>query len=105
MLEKLRRRLPDAGAEADMLLNDLIEDAGRFICAYTMRDEVPEALAGVQVELAAIFYNRMGIEGETVHNEGGVSRTVKGLPEDIAAQLKPWRLARTVRGDERGGGA
>ena len=100
MLDKLRRRLPDAGASENALLTDLLEDAGKFICAYTMRDEVPEALAGVQVELAAIFYNRMGMEGETSHNEGGVSRTVQALPEDIAARLKPWRLARTVRSDE-----
>lgn len=100
MLERLRRRLPDAGAAEDALLGDLIEDAGRFICAYTMRDGVPEALEGVQVELAAIYYNRMGMEGEISHNEGGVSRTVQALPEDIAARLKPWRLAHTVRGDE-----
>lgn len=100
MLERLRRRLPDAGEAEEMLLTDLIEDAGRFICAYTMREEVPEALRGVQVELAAIFYNRMGMEGETAHNEGGVSRTVQALPEDIAARLRPWRLARTVRGGD-----
>ena len=100
MLERLKRRLPDAGAGEEALLNDLIEDAGRFICAFTLRDEVPEALTGVQVELAAIFYNRMGMEGEKSHNEGGVSRTAEALPEDIAARLRPWRLARTVRGGD-----
>ena len=103
MLEKLRRRLPDAGAAEDELLMDLIGDAGQFICAFTMREEVPEALKGVQVELAAIFYNRMGMEGEKSHNEGGVNRTVQALQDDIAARLKPWRLARTVHGMEGDG--
>ena len=103
MLEKLRRRLPDVGTEAEALLTDLLDDAGRFICAYTMRKAVPEELQGAQVELAAIYYNRMGMEGEKAHNEGGVSRTAEALPGDIAAQLRPWRLARTVMGKESEG--
>lgn len=96
MLEKLRRRLPDAQAD-DRLLEDLLEDAGRFICAYTCRDRVPEALEGAQLALAAVYFNRMGMEGETAHNEGGLSRTAQPLPEDIAAQLRAWRLVRTVK--------
>ena len=100
MLEKLRRRLPDADETEEALLTDLLEDAERFICAFTRRVNVPEALRGAQVELAAVFYNRMGMEGEASHNEGGVSRTAQALPEDIAAQLRPWRLAQTVRGGE-----
>ena len=100
MLEKLRRRLPDAAGVEDALLLDLLEDAAGFICAYTMRRDVPAALQGVQAELAAVFFNRMGMEGEKAHNEGGVSRTAEAVPGEIAAQLKPWRLARTVRGGE-----
>ncbi|MBQ4090409.1 MAG: phage head-tail connector protein [Clostridia bacterium] len=103
MLERLRRRLPDAEAVDDDLLLDLLDEAMRFVCAYTLRKRIPEALEGVCVELAAIFFNRMGMEGETSHNEGGVSRTVQALPEDIAASLRPWRLARTMHGDEQGG--
>ena len=95
MLERLKRRLPDANAD-DALLIELIEDAGRFICAYTCREEVPEALTGAQLALAAVYFNRMGMEGETAHNEGGLSRSAQLLPEDIAAQLRPWRLVRTV---------
>ena len=96
MLNKLKRRLPDAVDADAALLEDLIEDAGRFICAYTKRDSVPDALSAVQIQLAAVFFNRMGMEGETRHDEGGLVRDAELLPEDIACQLRPYRLARTV---------
>ena len=96
MLEKLKRRLPDAADADEALLSDLIADAGHFICAYTGRDSVPEALEGAQVQLAAVFFNRMGMEGETRHDEGGLARDVALLPEDIACQLRPYRLARVI---------
>lgn len=94
MLEKLKRRLPDASDEA--LLSDLIAQAEAFILAYTHRDAVPEGLREAQVELAAVLFNRMGMEGESSHNEGGVSRTAEGLPEGLRRWLNAWRLARTV---------
>ena len=97
MLEKLKRRLPDAGADQEALLADLLEDAGKWICAYTCREQVPEALEGAQVALAAVLYNRMGMEGETGRDEGGVNRTAQLMPEDVACQLRPWRRIRTVQ--------
>lgn len=97
MLEKLKRRLPDAGADQEALLTDMLEDAGKWICAYTCREQVPEALEGAQVALAAVLYNRMGMEGETGRDEGGVNRTVQLMPEDVACQLRPWRRIRTVQ--------
>ena len=97
MLEKLKRRLPDAGADQEALLTDLLEDAGKWICAYTCREQVPEALERAQVALAAVLYNRMGMEGETGRDEGGVNRTAQLMPEDVACQLRPWRRIRTVQ--------
>ena len=94
MLEKLKRRIPDAADEA--LLRDLLSDAEQYILAYTGRDEVPEALEGVQVALAAIAYNRMGMEGESSHSEGGVSRSAEALPEDLRRVLNAFRLAKAV---------
>lgn len=94
MLEKLKRRIPDAGNEA--LLSDLLEAAGEMICAYTQRPAVPGALQAAQLELAVVLYNRMGMEGEASHSEGSVSRSVESLPECLRRQLNPWRLARTV---------
>ena len=95
MLEKIKRRIPDCADDA--LLSDLLESAGDMILAYTGRDSIPEALCSAQVALAAILYNRMGIEGEAAHNEGGVSRSVEFLPEDLRRQLNAWRVAKAVR--------
>ena len=94
MLAKLKRRLPDAQDEA--LLGDLLEEAGAFLRAYTRRDSVPAELEDAQVRIAAMLFNRMGMEGEVSHNEGGVSRTAELLPEDLRRWLNGWRLAKTV---------
>lgn len=94
-LEKLRRRLPDA--QDDALLTDLLSQAEAFILSYTRRDILPAALQDAQVELAAVLFNRMGMEGETNHAEGSVTRTAEGLPEELKRWLNPWRLARSLR--------
>ena len=96
MLDKLKRRIPDAQDEA--LLADLLSDAGNMILAYTLREGVPDALQAAQVEIAAMLYNRMGMEGESSHGEGSVSRGVDSLPEYVRRQLNPWRLAKAVQG-------
>ena len=94
MAVRLKRRLPDAKDEA--LLSELLEAAGEMIRAYTGRDAVPEALRGAQIEVAAMLYNRMGMEGESTHDEGALHRRADSLPEYLKRQLNPYRLARTV---------
>lgn len=96
MIEQLFRRIPDAASTDEQLLVDLLAAAGDTICAYTGRAEVPEALANVQVSLAVIMFNRMGMEGESAHSEGGVSRTAQMLPDDLRHQLNPFRLVKAV---------
>ena len=94
MLAKLKHRLPDAADDA--LRNELLEQAGAFLRAYTRRNEIPEGLEDAQIHIAAILFNRMGMEGEISHNEGGVSRSAEMLPEDVKKWLNPWRVAKTV---------
>lgn len=94
MLEKIKRRIPDA--RDDALLNDLLEDAGKMICAYTLRSAVPDVLQAAQIEIAVMLFNRMGMEGEGAHGEGSVSRSVDSLPEYLRRQLNPWRSAKAV---------
>ena len=91
--ERIRAMMPEVPQE---MLEVLMLDAKDMICAYTRRASVPEALEGAQVRLAMILYNRMGTEGETSHSEGGVSRTMEGMPAEIEKQLKPYRLAVVV---------
>ena len=94
MLEKLKRRIPDA--QDDALLTDLLDEAKTFILAYTGRDELPAELENARIRLAAILYNRMGMEGETSRSEGGVSRTAEALPGDLRRWLNHWRKAATI---------
>jgi hypothetical protein len=94
MLEKLKRRIPDV--KDDALLQDLLDAAAEMILAYTGRDELPPVLQAVQIELAAMQLNRMGMEGESSHAEGSVHRSADSLPEMVRRQLNPYRLARAV---------
>lgn len=89
-LERIRTLIP--GVEANTA-EALMADARDMILAYTRRTIIPDALTGALVRLAVILYNRMGTEGETSHSEGGVSRTMEGLPSEIEKQLRPYRLA------------
>lgn len=95
MLDKLMRRIP--GAKDEELLEDLLSDAGSMICACTLRESVPAQLEGVQVEIAALLYNRMGMEGESIHNEGSVHLSIDSLPEYVRRQINPWRRAKAVQ--------
>lgn len=98
---RLKARLPDI----DKPLRDaLLQDARDLILSYTGQPEIPAPLIGAQVQLAIISYNRMGIEGESGHSEGGVSRTMELLPEDIRQQLNRYRLAKVVSAHAPAGG-
>lgn len=95
MLDRLKRRIPDCSNDA--LLSDLLEAAENMIRAYTCRETVPVVLQGAQIEIAAMLFNRMGMEGESAHSEGSVSRSADSLPEFIRRQLNPFRLAKAVK--------
>ena len=93
MLEKLKRRIPDA--KDDALLAELIEAAGQAICAYTGRAAVPSALEAAQLEIAAMLFNRMGMEGESEHVEGDVRRAAPCLPDELRREIIAFRRAHT----------
>ena len=92
----LRRRLGTGDDAGDELFIDLLCDAENYVLGYTGRTEVPEALSGAVVELAAISYNRLGMQGESAHSEGGVSMSMDSLPAQLRALLNRYRLARVV---------
>ncbi len=93
-LDNLKRRLRITGEEQDALLLDLLTDAKAFAMGYTGRNPLPEAAGGVIVELAAISFNRLGMEGQSDHGEGSVSIRVDGLPAMLKAQLDGIRIAK-----------
>lgn len=93
-LALFRTRLPGEQGE-DSLLLSLLDDAAALICALTWRKAVPPELENAQVRLAVVFYNRLGMEGETAHAEGDVRRTVEGLPEELRKEIFAFRRAST----------
>ena len=95
MIAQLRLRLRDADDAPDALLSTLLDDAAALIRALTWRDNVPDELQNALLRLAVIFYNRMGMEGESVHIEGDVHRTADGLPDALRREICSYRLAKT----------
>lgn len=96
LLPRLRLSLPGQEGAAEALLLELLRQAGEMMLAYTGRDALPAALAGAQVRLAAVLYNRLGTEGESIRREGGALMHFEPLPRMIEAQLRPYRLAKAV---------
>ena len=88
-LEKLKLLLaPDAQSGEDVLLFLLLDQAREAVLDYIGRDELPERLKSVQIKLAAVYYNRLGTEGERSRSEGSVSRSFdESIPSDLLLRL------------------
>ena len=91
-LEKLKVRLPDA---EESLLNQFLEDSEADILDYTNRNVLLPKMEGLQRELAIIYYNRLGSEGEASRSEGGISVSYE-MPESIKSRLKSYRRLKAV---------
>jgi len=102
-LERLKSMIPVRGNARDELLEELLGQAEEFILTYTNRAELTENMHAGLVRLALLYYNRMGIEGEGAHAEGGVSRSVDALPIDLLAWLNAKRLQKQGAETEAGG--
>ena len=86
----LARRV-DSGDAA--LLDSLLAEAADALAALTRRTSLPDGMAGLTARLAAAYYNRLGMEGESERREGSVVSRMDALPEDIAREARAWRLA------------
>lgn len=91
-LEKLKVRLPEV---EDALLNQLLEDAENDILDYTNRNVLLPKMEGLQRDLAIIYYNRLGSEGEASRSEGGISVSYE-MPQSIKDRLKAYRRLKAV---------
>lgn len=81
----------------DNLLTDLLDRAKYEILDYTKRDVLNQRMESLQLELAVIYYNRMGSEGEASRSEGGISVNYNNdIPENILRRLKSFRRLRAV---------
>ena len=91
-LEKLKIKLSDTD---DKLLTQLLEDAENDILDYTNRNVLLPKMEGLQRDLAIIYYNRLGSEGESSRSEGGISVSYE-MPESIKSRLKSYRRLKAV---------
>lgn len=99
-LEKLKIRLGISILDItkDDLLNMFLEDASNEILDYTNRDTILTKMEGLQRELAIIYFNKQGSEGESSRSEGGISVSYSTeIPESIKSRLKAFRLLKGVR--------
>lgn len=96
-LEKLKIRLEIKDTTQDELLNMLLEDAESEILDFCNRDVLPVKAESLQRELAIIYYNRLGSEGESSRSEGGVSVSYSiDIPESIKSRLMAFRRLKLV---------
>lgn len=87
--ELFKLRLPADADPGDDEVGALLLRAGNTILDITGRKTVPEQLYDVQAELALIYYNRKGTEGEKRRSEGEITMEfTSGIPEDIIMRLK-----------------
>jgi len=93
-IEKLKARIPGVD---DMLISQLLEDAQDEILDYCNRDVLLTKMEGLQRELAIIYYNRKGSEGESSRSEGGVSVSYSTeISESIKSRLNAYRRLKVV---------
>ena len=94
-IDKLKVRLNE---EDTALLEQLLEDAETEILDYCNRDVLLPRMIGLQRELAIVYYNRLGSEGESSRSEGGVSVSYStDIPENIKKRLNSYRRLKAVR--------
>lgn len=94
-LEKLKMLLDVT--DQDGLLQTLLEDAEADVLTWTNRAKLPIALEATVRQVAIIRYNMQGVEGQTTHSEGGISRSFDLLPKDVQQSINAFRLLKAVR--------
>ncbi|MEG0450948.1 MAG: phage head-tail connector protein [Lysinibacillus sp.] len=100
-LERFKLQLGISNEGKDVLLNMLLYNAEEFIKSYTYRSNLIQPLLSLQLQIAVIYFNRIGVEGEQGRSEGGISSTIyvlnDDLPTSIKAQLNNYRLLKAAR--------
>lgn len=96
-LIKFRLMLGIEDNSKDESLKQILEDAENEILDYCNRQVLLPRMEGLQRQLAIIYYNRQGTEGEASHSEGGMSVSYSTeIPEAIKSRLNAYRLVKAV---------
>lgn len=96
-LEKLKLRLGISDDKQDKLLELLLEDAKSEIVDHCKVDFI-ESMEPVQRELAVIYFNKQGTEGEISRSEGGISISYgTDIPENLQRRLNKFKKVKVIR--------
>lgn len=96
LLEKLKILLDITDDKKDVLLLTYLDIAEQKLLdrlfPYDSEKDLPERYELKQVEIAMYLYNKRGAEGETSHNENGVSRSYESadVPESMMRSVTPF---------------
>lgn len=95
--EKLSLLKDMTGESNNAILLAYLNIAGREVInrAYPFdntQSNVPERYESNQIQIAAYLLNKRGAEGETSHNENGISRTYESadIPESMLSKIIPF---------------
>jgi len=86
------------GEKNEALLETLLSNAREYILAHTRRvesDWLP-VFDGIQLNIAAIDYNRLGGEGFASRKEGDISTVFADYPDSVAKTLNQYRLVKVI---------
>lgn len=102
MLDELKIRLQIKDDTQDDLLASLLLQAEDTILNYCNREPpLPSGLQRVALQIAAIYYNRLGAEGSLSVSQGARSETLAAseidLPVSITNQLNTYRVIGVVK--------
>lgn len=96
MLQKLKLIL-SKGAEAEAQLQVILDLVTQEFLDITNQEDVPEGAEAVIVQMAIIYYNRLGSEGLASQGYSGVSETyLNDYPENIKKQINRYRKLKTL---------
>lgn len=95
-LQKLKLLLGIADDTQDGLLSLLLDDVQADLLSWTNRQTLPIGLEPTQRQIAIMRYNKQGVEGQTSHSEGGISRSFEDLPKGLQASIIQMRLVKLV---------
>lgn len=95
-VERIKQVLGIRDEDQDGSLALLLADAASDVLTWTNRRVVPAGLEPAVRQLAVLRYNKQGIEGQTAHSEGGVSRSFADLPADLQLTIGSFRRVRVA---------
>lgn len=93
-LERLKLRIPENDNELE--LEDVLESAKAVILSrrYPFGEQpldIEDKYKDLQIRIAVEMYNKRGVEGQTSHNENGVSRSYSSasVSEELLREITP----------------